>query len=47
MLGQVGDELQSLEKVDVFLEAIRVGGVEQDSPLERLVPDFLQRNRWT
>jgi hypothetical protein len=44
MLRQFGDELQGVEKVDILLEAFRVGCVEQDSTLERFVTDFLQRN---
>ena len=46
-MGQLGDELQGLEKVDVFPEIIRVGCVAEYSTLERFVTDFLQRNRRT
>ena len=44
MLGQLGQEVQGIEQVDVLLEVLRVGRVKQDPPLERLVADLLQRN---
>ena len=44
MLRQFGDELQGVEKVDILLEVLRVGCVEQGSTLERFVTDFLQGN---
>ncbi len=45
MLSEVDEEVQGIEQVDVLLEILRVFGVKQNLPFERLVTYFLLRRR--
>ena len=45
MLGELGDEVQRVERLHILLEILGIDGVEEYPRLEWLVPDFLQRKR--
>ena len=45
MLRKFSQKVKRIKQVHVFLEVVRVPGVEQHLPFERLVADLLQRQR--
>ena len=44
MLSEIGEEVEGIKDVEVLLEVLRVRGVKQHPPLERLIVDLLQRD---
>jgi hypothetical protein len=40
-LGELGEEVERLEHMDVLLEVLRAGGVKEDTPFERLIAGWV------
>jgi hypothetical protein len=47
VLRKLGEKVESIEHVEVLLEVLRVRGMKQHPPLERLIVDLFEEDRWS